>query len=220
MASIYTLLIVKPVLSAAFPCYLTKERWKPLLEKDSLTLEIERARLRKHYSSIPWALPTPMARSSLQIRTTTKLKHNHAIRILDRTTGILQTLRLFEIVPGSEEVAPTTYATVQVKPGKTSLYIQWALPEGFKLNPQYAGILEITLQNEGVSSSFSATPDAESILLPLKQGAGVLTIQGKVVYCKEDETECKLAPIHVQIPLEITPATPTDKLNIPVAVES
>ena len=146
--------------------------------------------------------------------------NNHAIRILDRATGSLQTLRLFEVVPGSEEIAPTTYATVQIKPGETPLHIQWALPEGFKLNPQYAGILEITLQNEGVSSSFSATPDAESMLLPLKQGAGVLTIQGKVVYCKEDETQCKLAPIHVQIPLEITPATPTDKLNIPITVES
>jgi len=133
--------------------------------------------------------------------------NNHAVRVIDLETGIVDTLVLGQIDsiagrPGDDgsvtlfaDNTPAgltvTMEEQQATPGSGEISIRLSLPEGYKLNPLIQSTYELSVEGKGVTvdSTVLAGPVNDlSFSLPAEfaSGSAAVRIRFTIYYCEAD----------------------------------
>ncbi len=137
--------------------------------------------------------------------------NNHAVRVIDLETGIVDTLILgridsIAVRPGTAE-SVTLFAEQQAGPGIGEIRIRLSLPEGYKLNPLIQSIYELSFDGGAVSvaSALLVGPvNALSFSLPAEFASGSATVRIRftIYYCEADQEQlCILDESEVVLPV-------------------
>lgn len=151
--------------------------------------------------------------------------NNHAVRVIDLETGIVDTLVLGQIDsivgrPGDDGLVTlfadntpagltVTMEEQQANPGSGEISIRLSLPEGYKLNPLIQSTYELSVEGEGVcvDSTVLAGPVNDlSFSLPAEfaSGSAAVRIRFTIYYCEADlEQLCILDDSAVVVPVVV-----------------
>jgi thiol-disulfide isomerase/thioredoxin/sugar lactone lactonase YvrE len=132
--------------------------------------------------------------------------NNDAVRILDPSTGVVETL----IVTGIQafrtpaEGDAIALEEVEVAEGTVELVIDVEFPEGYKLNPQAPSSFTVT-SSAGTVGTYedTAIDPTLPILVPLEvRQQGVVSVEVAIVYCEEDqESICLFEQVVLEVPV-------------------
>ncbi len=130
--------------------------------------------------------------------------NNHAIRVANRETGQVETLRLFEGLAAPR--TPEEQATLSVRPGTLTLVVQPILPPGYKLNPLNPGYL--TAEIETRTYRLVQRDGLFETRLPVEQETK-LVLKGQILFCKDEATTCRIRQVYAQWPLQLHANAPS-----------
>jgi DNA-binding beta-propeller fold protein YncE len=145
--------------------------------------------------------------------------NNHAVRVVDATTGEVSTLslsRLEVLQPGGDRTR-VVLSPATVSAGAGTLRLTIAAPDAYHLNSGAPGRLTLAAGDERVAalseSELSWTSDAARVELPIPAdfapGQTTLTASGEVYYCREgDEALCFIHLVELVLPLTVEPGSP------------
>ncbi len=160
--------------------------------------------------------------------------NNHAIRLIELTTGISSTVVLsgldaFLAVPGTEDFRGMviTLATVPSGAATADLVLDVGIPDGYKVNDEASSSL--FLADDGGVASF---PDGDRIdltgttfpvVIPLElyEGLGMVTADLALVWCREDaEGLCFFDQTRFEIPLNVSASGPSASIRLSLELET
>lgn len=143
--------------------------------------------------------------------------NNHAIRVVDVATGETSTL----ILKGAEKFDPpgefrgeiVTLEPIKANAGAASLTLNYALPDGYKVNEEAPSSLTITGGREIASLPAGATHDLTGTKLPvsvsldLLEGSATAVFDVTLIYCESVATSlCLIDQTRFELPMDVGPS--------------
>jgi DNA-binding beta-propeller fold protein YncE len=157
--------------------------------------------------------------------------NNHAIRIIDPTTGETTTL----VLKGVEKFSPpavfageiTMLEPVSVSAGGASLVLDYSLPAGYKVNQDAPSSVSISGGDSVARLAAGSTGDITGTDLPvtipidLTEGQDTVFIDVTLVYCREDaQSLCFIDRMRYEIPLTVTSSGSDDQIRLTRTISS
>jgi DNA-binding beta-propeller fold protein YncE/thiol-disulfide isomerase/thioredoxin len=157
--------------------------------------------------------------------------NNHAIRIIDPTTGETTTL----VLKGVEKFSPpavfageiTMLEPVSVSAGGASLVLDYSLPAGYKVNQDAPSSVSISGGDSVARLAAGSTGDITGTDLPvtipidLTEGQDTVFIDVTLVYCREDaQSLCFIDRLRYEIPLTVTSSGSDDQIRLTRTISS
>lgn len=157
--------------------------------------------------------------------------NNHAIRIIDPTTGETTTL----VLKGVEKFSPpavfageiTMLEPVSVSAGGASLVLDYSLPAGYKVNQDAPSSVSISGGDSVARLAAGSTGDITGTDLPvtipidLTEGQHTVFIDVTLVYCREDaQSLCFIDRLRYEIPLTVTSSGSDDQIRLTRTISS
>jgi DNA-binding beta-propeller fold protein YncE len=138
--------------------------------------------------------------------------NNHAIRVIDLTTGVTTTLVLYGIEAFRaplDEAAPVLLGAVALAPGEATLTIDIRLPDGYVMNDLAPFSLEWRGEGVGVEPGEMAVVapgfPIEVVLAGLVPSVGTLVIDVTTYFCTAATKElCLIDQVRLALPVTVT----------------
>jgi thiol-disulfide isomerase/thioredoxin len=157
---------------------------------------------------------------------------NHVIRRIDLATGATTTLVLTGLdafIPRGDDsyTGPVvTLPAVSAAPGPAELVLDVSFPDGYKINDEASSSLFLTA--DGGVVTFPGGDDVDltgakppvSVALNLAPGAGSLSADLALVWCREDaQGLCFFEQLRYVVPIEVTAGAPAGVIELPLVLE-
>src|SRR5680860_782771 len=154
--------------------------------------------------------------------------NNHAIRRIDLTTGdtttvVLSGLDVFLNAQDVNEFSGTivTLPTVSAGEGSADLVLDVRIPDGYKVNENASSSLflvedgGVTTFPDGARIDLTGTTFPVVVPVALHKGAGVLTADLGLVWCRKDaEGLCLFEQTRFEIPLDVVTSGPSASIRL------
>ncbi|NBC30410.1 MAG: redoxin domain-containing protein [Spirochaetes bacterium] len=138
--------------------------------------------------------------------------NNHTIRLIDLSTGTVDTLVVHSVPRSPEEVTALQLPAVRLAPGEATVRVDLRLPTGFKVNetaPSGVTLHELPSFLQAATREVSA-PGQEfpvTFAVTAGEGAGSATLRLSLVYCREgNEGVCFFETVDLLVPVEVRDA--------------
>jgi thiol-disulfide isomerase/thioredoxin len=158
--------------------------------------------------------------------------NNHLIRVFDPPTGTVSTLKIAGAEKLLEPPTPTpftgtaiTLAPQRIAPGAGRITVNVTVPKGYALNAAAPFFIGASVDDSKIAqipadwTAKNIANPAFPLTLPatLNEGGAHLTIDLIVYYCEsEHESVCLVKRLRYVVPLEITPLTAVNAVNVDV----
>jgi DNA-binding beta-propeller fold protein YncE len=152
--------------------------------------------------------------------------NNHAIRVIETTTGETSTL----ILKGVEKFNPPSeffgqviaLPAVSADAGQATIVLDYHLPAGYKVNEDAPSSLTVaggkTLLDlsAGETGDLTGTMLPASVLVDLFEGSGDVSVDVTLIYCESESTSlCLIDQVRYEIPIVVGP----EGLSTQIAIE-
>ncbi len=140
--------------------------------------------------------------------------NNHVLRLLNLTTGAVDTLGLSNLDRLRVDTGAATVITarsleaIRFVPGESTLILRLEPPAGMKATPGAPARFRVVLGNPAVvSAPAEVVLQGERLILPLKlltSGSAKLLIEGDFYFCEQAESaRCYVEPLRLEVPLNV-----------------
>ena len=151
--------------------------------------------------------------------------NNHAVRIIDVTTGTTSTL----VLKGIEAFDPPAEyrgEIIELPPvagsaGPATLVLDYRLPDGHKVNEEAPSSVSLGADSSLVSLDRGDPTDITGTALPtalpitLEEGVGTAEFDVTVIWCSEDATSlCFIDQVRYRVPLDIGPEGSSTQITL------
>jgi hypothetical protein len=151
--------------------------------------------------------------------------NNHAIRVVNVATGETSTL----IVKGAEKFDPpgefrgeiVTLERIEANAGAASLTLDYALPDGYKVNEEAPSSLTIAGGEAIASLPNGATYDLTGTMLPvsvpleLVEGSATVVFDVTLIYCESVATSlCLIDQTRFEVPIDVAPSGASTQITL------
>jgi sugar lactone lactonase YvrE len=151
--------------------------------------------------------------------------NNHAIRVVDIASGDTSTL----VLKGVEKFDPPdefrgdiiTLDKVDARAGPASLTLDYALPDGYKVNDEapssltIAGATSVAFLPGRTTFDLTGTKLPVSIPLDLHEGGATVSFDITLIYCESVATSlCLIDQTRFDVPLDVGPPGPSSQITL------